>query len=235
MSHTYPFPRPALTADVVVFSIAEAGLQLLLIRRQRDPFKGRWALPGGFCEPDEEVGQAALRELGEETNVRIAYADELRTYSTPGRDPRGWTVSVAHLALVPPEVVEAARAGDDAAELGWFTAQRTRSARGFKLTGQGGAVAALAFDHDAMVRAALERLLDDPAEASLGLLPRLFTLAEAQSAHEAVVGHEVDKSSYRKRLLGLGRVQPTRTMRTGKHRPARLYTLARASSRRAAR
>ena len=116
------YERPALTVDVVVVTLFDGRHQVLLIRRKHPPFEGRWALPGGFVEPHEPLEDAARRELWEETNVEPARLEQLHTFGAPGRDPRGWTVSVAYLAILDEGAAQALRAtaGDDAAEVGWF-------------------------------------------------------------------------------------------------------------------
>jgi len=116
------YERPALTVDVVVVAPLDGQHEVLLIRRKQPPFEGRWALPGGFVEPHEPLEDAARRELWEETNVEPARLEQLHTFGAPGRDPRGWTVSVAYLAILDEGAAQALRAtaGDDAAEVGWF-------------------------------------------------------------------------------------------------------------------
>lgn len=119
--HTYQYPRPALTADTIILSRDEAGNRVvLLIRRGGEPFAGSWALPGGFVDEGETAIQAAARELEEETGVRLDSPDlhaEIGFYDTPGRDPRGWTVSVAFCVDLP--AMPPAKADDDAAEVQW--------------------------------------------------------------------------------------------------------------------
>ena len=118
-SFSYPYPRPSLTVDVAL-DTREASPRVLLIQRKADPFKGKWALPGGFVDENERLVDAARRELNEETGIEQADLEQLHTFGDPGRDPRGWTVSVAYLALVSPDQLKPV-AGDDAAEVGWFT------------------------------------------------------------------------------------------------------------------
>lgn len=118
MSHTYPFPRPAVTVDAVILSPLEQGYEVLLIRRGHEPYEGRWALPGGFLDMDEELEEAAARELEEETGLEGIALEQFGTFGKIGRDPRGRTVSVAYMAIVGAR--PQARAGDDAAEVGWF-------------------------------------------------------------------------------------------------------------------
>src|SRR5437868_6689419 len=97
--HSYEYPRPALTVDLVV-TTRETRPRVLLIRRKKDPFAGSWALPGGFVDENERLADAARRELEEETGLKVADSEQLYTAGDPGRDPRGWTVSVAYLARV---------------------------------------------------------------------------------------------------------------------------------------
>jgi 8-oxo-dGTP diphosphatase len=116
MPHTYDYPRPSVTVDVVIVT-REASPRVLLIRRKKEPFAGTWAIPGGFVDPGETLVAAAERELREETGVENVALEQLAAFGDPGRDPRGWTVSVAFLARVAPDT--AAAAADDAAEVGW--------------------------------------------------------------------------------------------------------------------
>ena len=114
------YPRPMLTVDVVVLAGAATGRRVLLIQRGNPPFLGSWALPGGFVEEGEQVLEAAPRELAEETGLRVGELQLLGVYDTPGRDPRGWTVSVVYLASVSSETAVAG--ADDAADARWFAA-----------------------------------------------------------------------------------------------------------------
>lgn len=152
------YPRPSLTADVVVVAPAEHdAYRVLFIRRAHDPFAGRWALPGGFVEPTETVAEAAARELREETSLEGVAVEELGCFSKPGRDPRGWVVSIAHLARVPAERMADARAADDAADTAWLDL-KIMPGGAFTLTHEGAPVAELAFDHLEIVARAAKRL-----------------------------------------------------------------------------
>ena len=117
-SFSYPFPRPSITVDVALVT-REAIPRILLIRRRGAPFAGSWALPGGFVNADEPLSVAAARELKEETGLDMSDLEQLHTFGDPGRDPRGWTVSVAYLARVWPGEFKP-MAGDDAAEVAWY-------------------------------------------------------------------------------------------------------------------
>ena len=122
MSRTERYQKPALTVDVVLVERAGGQHRVLLIRRKNPPFEGRWALPGGFVDPHEPLEDAARRELWEETGSRPAHLEQLHTFGAPGRDPRGWTVSVVYLAILGEGEARTLnpQAGDDAAEVGWF-------------------------------------------------------------------------------------------------------------------
>lgn len=115
---TYPYPRPSVTVDVALVTAGPVP-KVLLIRRKHDPFAGRWALPGGFVDANERLIDAARRELKEETGLDHADLEQFHTFGDPGRDPRGWTVSVAYLARVDAERLRP-KAADDAEEVGWF-------------------------------------------------------------------------------------------------------------------
>jgi 8-oxo-dGTP diphosphatase len=116
------YQRPSLTVDVVLVAPIEGYHKVLLIRRKHPPFEGRWAIPGGFVDPHEPLEDAARRELLEETGIEPARLEQLHTFGAPGRDPRGWTVSVAYLTVLDEGAAQYIhpRAGDDAADVGWF-------------------------------------------------------------------------------------------------------------------
>ena len=118
------YPKPALTADIAVFARGEGGVKLLLIRRGGHPFLGCWALPGGFADAGETIERTAARELEEETGLKDLPLQLVGVYSAPGRDPRGWTVSVAYAVCVEEGQLQAV-AGDDAAEAEWFDLAKT--------------------------------------------------------------------------------------------------------------
>jgi 8-oxo-dGTP diphosphatase len=118
-AYSYDYPRPAVTVDVALVT-REVTPRILLIRRKHHPFAGRWALPGGFVDENEPLETAARRELQEETGLAKVNLEQLYTFGDPGRDPRGWTVTVVYLARVDFESVEP-HAADDASEVGWFS------------------------------------------------------------------------------------------------------------------
>lgn len=208
-TYTYTHPRPALTADCVVFTVDEDQLQLLLIRRTGEPFAGRWALPGGFVEEDETADAAARRELEEETGLRDIYLEQLYTMSRVDRDPRGRVISVAHMALVRRGLHLAA--ASDASDAAWLPVSDARG---------------LAFDHDEIVERALARLRSKLSWQPIGfeLLPERFTLRELQRLHEIILGRPLDKRNFRKKILDYGvLVELDETQQGVPHRAARLY------------
>jgi 8-oxo-dGTP diphosphatase len=141
--HTYDYPRPALTVDLIL-ATRETPPRVLLIRRGKDPFAGKWALPGGFVEEMEPLPTAARRELREETGLEVGDLEQLHTFGNPGRDPRGWTISVVYLVRVDANQL-APRAGDDADAAEWFPLH---------------APPELAFDHVDILARARARLAD---------------------------------------------------------------------------
>ena len=139
MAYTYKYPRPAVTADCIVIT-KEAEPKLLLIERGDEPFKGCWAFPGGFMDMDETTEQCAIRELEEETGLKVSKVYQIGAYSKVDRDPRGRTVTVAYLAIVDEPM--AVKGQDDAAKAEWFCLS---------------ALPQLAFDHDEIMRDAIQK------------------------------------------------------------------------------
>lgn len=211
-------PRPIATVDLVILVLAEAGLEVLLVRRAAAPFAGSWALPGGWIhvDADADLAAAACRVLREKTGVEAPYVEQLQSFGSAARDPRGWSVSIAYVALLPAGVVQL-RQG--AAELAWRPVA-------------GDAVAeALAFDHADIVRAALTRVRNKVEYSTLPvhLLPAGFTLGELQSVYERILGRRIDKSAFRKRIAEADFIAPVPgEMRRASNRPAQIYRLKQA-------
>ena len=145
--YVYEYPRPAVTVDIVIVT-REKKPRVLLVRRRHEPYQGLWATPGGFIEMDESLDDAARRELFEETGVRLKKLVQLHTFGDPKRDPRGRNIAVAYLALVEPDDLDPC-AGDDAAEVGWFSLARPPK---------------LAFDHKDILAAARKYLNSHEAQ-----------------------------------------------------------------------
>ena len=206
----YKYPRPALTVDCVVFGFDEGDLKVLLIERGLQPFKGRWALPGGFVRVDETLDAAARRELAEEAGLKEVFLEQLFTFGDLNRDPRERVVSVSYYALVKLANVQT-KAATDAVEARWFPVSK---------------IPKLAFDHGDILATALARLRAKLRYQPIGfeLLPPEFTLSQLQHLYEAMLGLELDKRNFRKKILGFGLLVPLKeTFMEGAHRPAQLY------------
>lgn len=142
--YCYEYPRPSVTVDIILFRRRTSGTEVLLIKRGAEPFKGRWALPGGFINQDESLEDAAARELLEETGMMVTDLEQIGSFGDPGRDPRGHTISVAFVAQF--DEAQEAKGADDAQDARWHSAQRPPR---------------LAFDHKKILRAGLEHALGE--------------------------------------------------------------------------
>jgi 8-oxo-dGTP diphosphatase len=211
MTHTYQYPRAALTVDCVVFGFDDGELKVLLIQRALEPFKGRWALPGGFVRLDETLDDAARRELAEEAGLTEVFLEQLYTFGAVDRDPRERVVTVAYYALVKLAAHET-KAATDATDARWFSVSQ---------------VPKLAFDHAGILATGLARLKAKVRYQPIGfeLLPPKFTLSQLQHLYEAVLAAELDKRNFRKKVLSFGLLVPLKqTQMTGRHRPAQLFS-----------
>ena len=210
MTYTTPYVPPTLTVDAVVFQLIDNALHVLLIERPNDPFKGSWALPGGYNAQGETTREAlqriVLAKAGVDVTADLSYIEQLYTFDTIARDPRGHAVSVSYMGCgrdVAPRPVESAVRFFPVAHL-----------------------PELAYDHASIIRYAHDRLVSKLAytNAVHAFLPKRFTLSELQTAYEAVLGKQLDKRNFRKKFLSLGLIHETDEMkREGAHRPARLY------------
>jgi 8-oxo-dGTP diphosphatase len=215
-SYEYEWPRPALTVDVVLFTVAgslhDLRLRVLLIRREGQPHRGAWALPGGFVREDEDLPAAAARELAEEAGVRDVYLEQVGAVGTPGRDPRGHVVTAVYIGLVPSDRHRLEASGD-AVAVSWFDVAGPEP------------LPPLAFDHADLLRLGLEHLRRRAGESPLvfELLPQTFTLSELQALYEAILGRELDRRNFRRKVREADFLAPAAGTRQGAHRPARLY------------
>ena len=214
------FPRPLTTVDLVIFSIRDERLHVLLVRRSADrgePFPGRWALPGGFVDigRDRDLEGCAKRKLLEKTGVSTPYLEQLGSWGSARRDPRGWSATHVYFALIASTGLDL-ETGGNAADAAWFA-----------IKGQA-VEPRLAFDHRDILMAAIARLRAKVEYTSLPvyLVEEPFTLTDLQHAYEIVLERPVNKAAFRTRLLSAGLVVSTGESRGGKNRPAELYRLA---------
>lgn len=194
MPYTYEYPHPAVTVDVILFAMHEGALKVLLIQRKSDPHAGKWAIPGGFVEIDEDLATAARRELNEETGLTVGLVEQLHTFGTPKRDPRERVITVAYYALVRLDE-HAVRPASDARDARWFPVNRLPK---------------LAFDHDKILDMAVCRLQNKAMHAPVvfDLLPETFELADVRRAFEAVLGGKVNERNLRRQLMEGALVRP---------------------------
>ncbi|MEO5851774.1 MAG: NUDIX hydrolase [Nocardioides sp.] len=216
MVYTSDYPIFSVTVDIAIFTVADDELRVLLVRRGLEPEQGRLALPGGFARFEEDLADAALRELVDETGVEDVVLEQLATYGAPGRDPRGRVVSVAHVAVIPEQAE--AHAGTDAAEAAWHPVAPLLRGRN-----------RLAFDHRRILTDAVERVrskLEYTTLATAFVGPE-FTLTELRRVYEVVWGAEFDAGNFQRKMrrtedfvVETGRTRPSPV---GRGRPAATF------------
>ena len=188
LKYQYKYPHPNVTTDCVIFGFDGKKLNVLLVERGIEPFKGQWAFPGGFLKMDESAEEGALRELREETGLKEAYIRQFYTFSAPNRDPRERVVTIAYYALVKMQEV---KGGDDAAKAEWFALDE---------------VPELAFDHELILRKAIKELRKQIHFEPIGfeLLPAKFTIKELQLLYEAILNVKFDRRNFYNKMKHLG-------------------------------
>lgn len=204
----YQYPHPAVTTDCVIFGFDGTRLNVLLIERGIEPFKGHWAFPGGFIRMDETCEQCARRELLEETGLSTAYMRQFHSFSSVDRDPRERVITIAYYALVRLSEVTG---GDDATRAQWFALDEIPS---------------LAFDHDLILRRAMTELRKQIHFEPIGfeLLPEQFTMKQLQHLYEAVLDVKFDRRNFYNKMLHLGLLaEQPETLARANHRDAKLY------------
>ena len=209
--YSYEYPRPALTTDCVIFGFNGVDIRVLLIERGIEPFKGRWAFPGGFVNMDESTEAGAKRELFEETGIENVFIEQLYTFSGVDRDPRGRVVSVAYYALVRTSDYKIT-AGDDAQNAQWFKLDE---------------IPTLAFDHDMILRVALDRLKGKIRYQPIGfeLLDEKFTMPELQLLYESILGIKFDRRNFSAKMMKTELIIALEEKKQGMpHRAPRLFS-----------
>lgn len=188
LKYSYKYPHPAVTADCVIFGFDGVSIKVLLVKRGIEPYKGMWAFPGGFMSIDETAEECAKRELREETGLTSVSVEQFYTFTDVNRDPRERVITVAHFALVRLSEV---KGGDDAEVAGWFSQSEIPS---------------LAFDHDRILRMALNVLKERICFEPIGfeLLPEVFTMTELQNLYEAILEVKFDRRNFYNKMLKLG-------------------------------
>ena len=187
--YQYDYPRPSFATDCVIFGFDGGELKLLLIEREKDPFKNKWALPGGFLFDKETAEECANRILIEKAGIKNVFIEQLYTFTEVDRDPRERIISVAYFALVNKHQYELI-AGRDTLKAEWFALSKLPK---------------LAFDHAKIVKMAIDRLKGKVSYQPIGfeLLDEKFTLTQLQALYEAILDTEIDKRNFRKKILGM--------------------------------
>ena len=202
-----------VTTDVVIFTIKPGRLMVLLVRRANEPFKGRWAIPGGFIRLSEDLDAAALRILKEKTNVQNIYLEQLYTFGDPLRYPNSRVITCAYFALI----------RSDDLELSFEDSTQITDVQWHKVT----QLPSLAFDHKEIIEYSLKRMRErlELCPIAFQLLPKKFTLTELQYSYELIMGKKLDKRNFRKKVLSSGIVKELDEFsKSTSKRPARLYS-----------
>lgn len=225
------YERPAVTVDVVLLSALGDHLWTLLVNRPTGPFRGRWALPGGFVRMEESLDEAAARVLSEKAGLEDLFVEQLYTFGELDRDPRARVITVAYVALVDWQRFESVSTEKSARTVGRIAVPWVGETGGpVDVCDAGGELVQMAFDHEEILGMAVKRLRGKLDYTPIGyqLLPGQFTLRQLQEVHETVMGRPFNKDSFRRRMLASGDLEATgvRQQDVG-HRPAELYRFRR--------
>lgn len=228
------YERLSVSVDVVLLSAADENLVTCVVRRTEHPFKGAWALPGGFVRPDESLHAAADRVLLSKAGLSRVYVEQLYTFGDPARDPRTRVITVAYFALVDRARLPAPCEGSHARTVARIIVPWEGETGGpVQLVGDDGAPIALAFDHADVLGMAVKRIRGKLDYTPIGfqLLAETFTLRQLQDVHETVWGKPLNKDSFRRRMLASGHLEATGDRQVDvEHRPAELYRFVKRSA-----
>lgn len=204
------YEQPAVTVDLVIYTVNQDALQVMLVKRSDEPFAGYWSLPGGFLKIGESLEEAALRVLEEKTGVMEVYLEQLYTFGQPDRDPRARVITVTYFALIPWKTLDKP-GSQKVSDVIWQSIER---------------LSRLAFDHRDILHYAVQRLRAKAGYSNIvyGLLPGQFRLSDLQKMYEIILDKPLDKRNFRKRMLASGLLEETGEKDlAGAHRPAMLY------------
>jgi 8-oxo-dGTP diphosphatase len=199
-----------LSVDAVVFGYEKGTILILLIKRKYEPFKGKWAIPGGFVLNNESLEEAVERELKEETGIKISYLEQLYTFGKPNRDPRARVVSIAYFSLIRPNAFKIS-ASTDAEQVQWFNIRELPE---------------LSFDHNEILKSAIERLQSKITYEPIGfeLLDKKFPFSDLEKLYTTLLGREIDRRNFRKKIVGLNVLDELdEKVSKGSGRPANLF------------
>lgn len=207
------YKSPSVTVDICICTIFSHNLNVVLIKRKFPPFRGHWAIPGGFVnvEDNEDLETSALRELDQETGLKNIYLEQLKTYGDPYRDSRKRIITVAHFALIPYDKLkrQMIKANDDAREVKWFSLRKLPEE--------------LAFDHDKILLDLLERLIDKISSTPIAfnLLSEKFTWTQLQEVYEIILGRKLIASNFRRKIKSMYKIKELNDKRRVKGKPGR--------------
>ncbi len=210
------YEHAVVAVDVVLLSVIDHRLKVLLIKLKEEPFAGSWALPGGLVAQNETLEQSAQRHLRDKAGAAHIHLEQLYTFGDPNRDPLGWVVSVAYLALVP-QYQFAPKTSDRYSAIEWHDIEKLPQ---------------LAYDHKLIITKAHDRLRSklEYTNIAYSLLPKEFTLGELQKLYESILCHELDKRNFRKKLISLDILKKLGKIKEGEaNRPAQLYSFSKQS------
>jgi 8-oxo-dGTP diphosphatase len=218
------FEKPSVTVDIVILTVHDHLLKALLVKRLESPFKDAWSLPGGFVGINESLEEAASRVLEQKGQLKGVFLEQLYTFGNTERDPRMRIISVSYYALVEFEQLQ------ESLNLGLFQVMFNETKATVTIKDRAGITHSLAFDHAEILTTALKRLRGKLEYTPLGfeLLPERFTLRQLQEVHETILGKQLNKDSFRRKMLASGMLKATGKLETGTdYRPAELYEFKR--------
>ena len=214
--NNHDFEVPLTTVDMAIFALIDQKLHVLLVQRNDHPFKGEWALPGGFIDlkKDKTINDTAHRKLLEKTGIHSPYMEQVQTIGQAKRDPRAWSVTILYFALIDYFTITSKGIVPSTEQAQWLSLEQAQNL-------------SLAFDHQQLLNLATNRLRSKTRYTALpiSLMPEYFTLTELQNSFEIILGHELDKKAFRRRVLDAGIIKPTDMNKRSGKRDAQLFCI----------